>query len=290
MNPKSLFRDPPSKLKSFKNDIAPTGFYFDLFTTDLFKIPVMPIPMRIDKIANGKPTLFIFPDVIKLNKLCEKLDLFLDLKLFFILGIKNLINFTKKKYKEITLRPLDDNKIRNWFNNSKIINADISYLTNDFTFLISEFLKLYSKIDFDKDLEEYHPDLIQYCNTIINFLNEKIEDNILHVKNENVIKTEKLYQERGDKYFPNIMTINVYNTNTKKMKEMNFIPYLIYDDLFDSFSYNKKLLLEHNYSLFNLQSWKKNNIINNGSKTNVVDSKKLLKNIDLEKLDLGLIL
>ena len=250
----------------------------------------MPIPMRIDKISNGDPTLFIFPDVIKLNKLCEKLDLFLDLQLFFILGIKNLINFTKKKYKEITLRPLDDNKIRNWFNNSKIIHADISYLTNDFTFLISEFLKLYSKIDFDKDLEEYHPNLIHYCNTIINFLKEKIEDNILEIENVNVIKPQKLYEERENKYFPNIMTIKVYNSNTKKMKEMNFIPYLIYDDLFDSFSYNKELLLEHNYSLFNLQLWKKNNIINNGSKTNVVDSKKLLKNINLEKLDLGLIL
>jgi len=149
---------------------------------------------------------------------------------------------------------------------------------------------LYSKIDFDKDLEEYHPDLMRYCNTIINFLNEKIENNIIYIENTNIIKTEKLYEERENKYFPNIITIKVYNSNTKKMKEMNFIPYLIYDDLFDSFSYNKKLLLEHNYPLFNLQSWKKNNIINNGSKTNEVDSKKLLKNIDLEKLDLGLIL
>ncbi len=290
MNPINLFKNPPSKLKSFKNDIAPIGFYFDLFTTDLFKVPVMPIPMRIDKISNGAPTLFIFPDLNKLNKLCEKLDLFLDFQLFFILGIKNLLNFTKKKYKEITFRSLDDNKIRNWFNTSKIISADISFLTKDFTFLISEFLKLYSKIDFDKDLEEYHPDLMRYCNTIINFLNEKIENNIIYIENTNIIKTEKLYEERENKYFPNIITIKVYNSNTKKMKEMNFIPYLIYDDLFDSFSYNKKLLLEHNYSLFNLQSWKKNNIINNGSKTNEVDSKKLLKNIDLEKLDLGLIL
>ena len=290
MNPINLFKNPPSKLKSFKNDIAPIGFYFDLFTTDLFKVPVMPIPMRIDKISNGAPTLFIFPDLNKLNKLCEKLDLFLDFQLFFILGIKNLLNFTKKKYKEITFRSVDDNKIRNWFNTSKIISADISFLTKDFTFLISEFLKLYSKIDFDKDLEEYHPDLMRYCNTIINFLNEKIENNIIYIENTNIIKTEKLYEERENKYFPNIITIKVYNSNTKKMKEMNFIPYLIYDDLFDSFSYNKKLLLEHNYPLFNLQSWKKNNIINNGSKTNEVDSKKLLKNIDLEKLDLGLIL
>ncbi|MFX0024963.1 MAG: hypothetical protein ACFE8M_01000 [Candidatus Hermodarchaeota archaeon] len=285
MNRKTLFRNPPSKLKSFKNDIAPVGFYFDLFTTDLFKIPVMPIPMRIDKISNGEPTLFIFPDFIKLNKLCEKLDLFLDFQLFFVLGIKNLINFTKNKYKEITFRPLDDNKIRKWFINSKIINTDISFLNNDFTFLISEFLKLYSNINANMDLEEYHPDLIKYCNTIINFLKEKIENNILHVENDNIIKTEKLYEERENKYFPNIITIKVYNSNTKKMKEMNFIPYLIYDDLFDSFCYNKKLLLEHNFSLFNLQSWKKNNIINNGSKTNEVDSEKLLKNIDLEKLD-----
>ncbi|MGB5910317.1 MAG: hypothetical protein WBH31_03880 [Promethearchaeia archaeon] len=240
--------------------------------------------MRIDKLSNGKPTLFIYPDTIKLNRLCKKLNLSLNFELFFTIGFKNLIKYTKKKYKEITFRTLEDNKIIDWFNYSKIINADISYLICDFTFLTSEFLKLYSKIDFRKDLEEYHTEFIQYCDRIINFLKHRIENNILENECENVIKTEKLYEERENKYFPNIISLKIYNSNIKKWKNMNFIPYLIYDDLFDSFSYNKKLLHEEKYSLFDLQLWKENNIINNGSKTYEFVFEKFLYNLNIRDL------
>ncbi|MFW9945548.1 MAG: hypothetical protein ACFFDX_01850 [Candidatus Odinarchaeota archaeon] len=284
MSSKGLFKSPPPKLKSFKNDIAPIGFYFDLFAPGLFKIPVMPVPMRIDKISNGKPTLFIVPNIDKLNELCEKLNLSLNFELFFIMGFKNLIKYTKKKYKEITFRTLEDNKIIDWFNYSKVIKADLSYLTNDFTFLTSEFLKLYSKIDFDKDLEEYHHEFIQYCGTQFNFLKDRIESNILENECENIIKVEKLYEERENKYFPNILSLKIYNSDIKKWKNMNFVPYLIYDDLFDSFSYNKKLLDEEKYSLIDLQLWKENNIINNGSKTNEFDFKKFLYNLNIKDL------
>ncbi|MFX0019812.1 MAG: hypothetical protein ACFFAK_13670 [Promethearchaeota archaeon] len=284
MSSKGLFKSPPPKLKSFKNDIAPIGFYFDLFAPDLFKIPVMPVPMRIDKISNGMPTLIIFPNIIKLNSLCQQLNLSINYELFFFIGLKNLINYTKKKYKEITYRALGENKVIDWFNYSKIITADISYLTNDFTFLTSEFLKLYSKIDFNKDIEEYHPEFIQYCDRIINFLKHRIENNILEDESENIIKTEKLYEERENKYFPNIISLKIYNSNIKKWKTMNFIPYLIYDDLFDSFSYNKKLLDGENHPLFDLQLWKENNIINNGSKTNEFDFKKFLNGLNIKDL------
>ncbi len=285
MNSKGLFTSPPPKLKSFKNDIAPIGFYFDLFALDLFKIPVMPVPMRIDKVSNGKPTLFIVPDINQLNRLCEKLNLSLNFELFFIMGFKNLINYTKKKYKAITFRTLRDNQIIDWFNYSKEINADISYLINDFTFLTSEFLKLYSKIDFNKDLDEYYPEIIQYCSTIIKFLKHRIENNLLENECENIITTEKLYEERENKYFPNIISLKIYNSKIKKWKGMNFVPYLIYDDLFDSFSYNKKLLYGENYPLFDLQLWKENNIINNGSKTNEFDFKKFLYSLSIKDLE-----
>ena len=31
MSPKPLFLNPPLKLKSYKNDLAPIGFFFDIF-------------------------------------------------------------------------------------------------------------------------------------------------------------------------------------------------------------------------------------------------------------------
>ena len=63
-------------MKSFKNNIAPILFYFDIFTTEIFEVPVIPVPIRIDKVINGDFTLFIPPNVDGLNKifaqLCKK--------------------------------------------------------------------------------------------------------------------------------------------------------------------------------------------------------------------------
>ncbi|GAI91334.1 unnamed protein product [marine sediment metagenome] len=99
MSPKYSFFKSPAKLKSFKRDLAPVGFYFDIFATEIFKIPVMPVPMRIDKLTNGDLTLFILPDIGNLNKLLKKLGLTINFKIFFSLGISNFINFAKGKYK-----------------------------------------------------------------------------------------------------------------------------------------------------------------------------------------------
>ncbi|KKL99533.1 hypothetical protein LCGC14_1813490, partial [marine sediment metagenome] len=51
MSSKHSFFNAPVKLKSYKKDLAPIGFYFDIFATEIFKIPVMPVPMRIDKLT-----------------------------------------------------------------------------------------------------------------------------------------------------------------------------------------------------------------------------------------------
>ena len=199
MTPKHFFSSPQAKLKSFKKDLAPIGFYFDIFATEIFKIPVMPIPMRIDKLVNGDPTLFILPDANKLDQLFEKLGLVINFESFFLVGIKNLINFAKKKYKEITLRTLERGSIINWFEKSKMLNAEIPSLTEDFTFIISEFLKMYSNIEKEgltPKQEDYSADLIQYCEKIINYFQERIEQNIFQIKNKGSIKTVQLYKEK----------------------------------------------------------------------------------------------
>ena len=103
MSPKFGISNPPAKLKSFKNDLAPVGFNFDIFPTDIFKIPIMPIPMRIDKTSNGRATFFIIPDLLKLDSFLETLDLVFNFESFLIEGLKNLIIYSKKKYKEINI-------------------------------------------------------------------------------------------------------------------------------------------------------------------------------------------
>ena len=88
-----------TRLKTFKNDLAPVGFYFDIFSTTIFQIPILPIPMRIDKLSNGEPTLFITPNQEKLETVFKKLKLCINFNLFYSTGIKNLLNYVKLKKK-----------------------------------------------------------------------------------------------------------------------------------------------------------------------------------------------
>lgn len=236
-----------TKLKSNKIDISPIGFFFDVIATNLFKIPIMPTPMRIDKVSNGDPTLFILPDFKKLDELGEKLDLFIDFESFFKVGIENLINFAKVKYSETNYRTLKNEIIRKWFNQSQIIKADIPDLSEAFTFIISEFLMIFSNIEkesFTPDSESYRLQFIQYCERVITYFREKIEQNNFQINVKGEKKIVQLYLEKKNQYLPRIISIDIFNIRNNRTKKMAFVPYLIYDDLIDCFTYNKSTLIE----------------------------------------------
>lgn len=292
MSPKHLVFNPPAKLKYYKNDLAPIGFYFDLFATEIFKIPVMPVPMRIDKLTNGDSTFFVLPNINELTHVLRKSDLVLRFKKFYLCGIENLINFTKRKYKEITFRTLKKEMIVKWFENSLAIKTEIPSLTEDFTFLILEFLKMFSNIEnegLDPNQKGYVAELLRYCESIINYFKEKIENNSIKIKNDGIIKPEKLYIEKKKKYYPRSIPIHATNRKKRTINKMYFIPYLIYDDLIDIFVYNKKLLNDPKQNPVDLTIWKFNRIINKRSNLdNNVGS--IIKNDELQELDLRTIL
>ena len=281
-----------NKLRTFKRDLAPMGFYFDIFSTDIFQIPILPIPMRIDKLSNGKPTLLITPNREKLEKVFKRLNLTINFHLFYIMGIKNFLNYANLKQKELTLRSLDSDKIRKWWEASNNISAFNPDLGESFTFITSQFLKTYSYIDKNnldptQDKDEYKNILIEYCDSIIKYFRNKIEKNIFFIKNEEKIEMEKLYLEGKQKYYPLVIKLPVYDLATNKTSEMGFVPYLIYDDLLDSFYYNKKLLKNTTDDSINLKVYEDNKIIN---KTSTLDdirtksSKIELKEINLKEI------
>ena len=124
------------KIKSFKKDIAPIGFYFDIFPTDFCEIPILPLPLRIDKISNGEPTVIITPNFNQIHTLCKKLKLTFDPQKFYFIGIKNLINYAKLKIKEITLRDLTLKNVTQWWELSKDLIAWNPDLLDSFTLII----------------------------------------------------------------------------------------------------------------------------------------------------------
>lgn len=254
---------PNRLMKTYKNDLAPVGFYFDIFTSEIFRIPVMPIPMRIDRLFKGESTFFILPDLIKLNRLINELDFVLNMKSFLLAGINNLINFAKNKYKEKTFLTLKPETITRWFEKSIELKTNIPSLTDDFTFLFSEFLKFYAYCEnqgIDLKNEEYHSRLLKYCENVFIYFKERIEQNKFEIENKNTKRIVQFYKEKKDQYYPEIVSVEVKNLKNK-IKKMHFVPYLIYDDIIDVFSYNKKLLYEGFKNKINLKIWSDNGII-----------------------------
>ncbi|MEJ2296797.1 MAG: hypothetical protein P8Y23_18785, partial [Candidatus Lokiarchaeota archaeon] len=209
----NLKRNASSKIKSFKNDLAPIIFYFDIFPIEPFQIPILPIPMRIDKLLNGEPTAIILPNINKISKLCRKFEIQFDLELFFLQGFLNLIKYGKNKKKELTSSELDVNIISAWWEQSKNIMVCIPDLTESFTFIILEFIRLYSYIkdnNLDPNQKAYLDALLEYCSNIIKYFRKKIESNKFKTFEKNKITLQKLYFERRKKVFPTIAKIQVY--------------------------------------------------------------------------------
>jgi len=288
MRAKGIF-NPPTRIKSYTNDLAPIGFYFDIFSTNLFKIPIMPIPMRIDKLTNGEATYLIPPDYNQLNEVFEKLDIVIDFKNFFLTGIKNLINYAKNKYREITLQTLTDSIIMKWYENSLTVQTEIPCLTQDFTFLLTEFLYFYCNIseqDLKPDDDDYERLLLQYCEKMIKHFKEKIESNKIQIRYDEIIKTEQLYREKNNKYYPIAIFLKIKNLENNKVRKMRFIPYLIYDDILDVFSYNRKLIIDASNTLFDIGDFKKKQIFNKGSITDKLNKNWLENKFDSLRHDL----
>jgi len=253
-----------TKLSSNKKEFAPIGFYFDPFCNSLFTIPILPIPMRIDKVTNGEPTCLIPLDIDKLKEVSESLDLYINFKSFYTYGIKNLINYAKETYKSITYRKLKKNSIINWYNNSISTLIEIPSLTNDFTFIITNFLEAYSNIkssDFLQDKDYTLSELIKYCEKVLNYFRKAMDRNSIQVVINGEIREEKIYSIKKQNYYPLSVNIDIWNENIQNTIKGKFIPYLIYDDLIDVFFYNHKLLENKEKEPINLQLFEEYKIL-----------------------------
>ncbi len=264
----------PNQVKSFKQDIAPIGFYFDIFSTPLFQIPILPIPLRIDKIFHGEPTLLISPNLKKIERTCKKLKLCINFSQFYKTGIRNLLNYARSKQLLIFKKKIEDiDIIRKWWEGSNKIATDNPDLVESFTFITTQFLKTYSLINKQNttpilDNNDYINRLIEYCDSIIIYFRTKIEKNLYFSKTGSKFNLEKLYIERRKKYFPIQVKIPINDVISNETYDMEFVPYLIYDDLLESFCYNKSLLMNTTNIPINLKVYEDNKIIN---KTSTID-------------------
>ena len=84
-----------------------------------------------------------------------------------------------------------------------------------------------------------------------------------------------------------IIQIPVYNEKIQRSYQMEFVPYLIYDDLLDVFFFNANLLRNGEKKTINLKVYEDTHIINTRSATlngKVQHSTFDLKDLNIEKV------
>ncbi|MHA1284875.1 MAG: hypothetical protein ACTSQP_20425 [Promethearchaeota archaeon] len=256
--------------KNFNKELALMGFFFDIINNKDFPIPVMPIPMRIDKLMINKATLFIIPDMKKIFDLSSKIGYFINFRKFFLSGIINLIKYGKNKLNELYNYTLTKRGILNWYKNSLLIDVEIIDLINDFTYVLCEFLKLFSKIkdlNIKKEKESYKILTLEYCTNCYNYFLDRLYKNILKIKRDNHIIEERIYFEKKGRYFPSVIPLKLKDRDKRTSKpKMGFIPYLIYDDIINVFKYNQIVIKEKQELLLDLNIFEDYKIIIKESK------------------------
>jgi len=237
------------------DDLAPLLIYFDLIPTSLFKIPILTVPMRVNKVLTGEPTLIVEPNYELIYSFMKKYNIYLNYEMYYKIGITNLINYAEKISKEKKNQCSNEDNIKEWFNNTISIKANIPTLVEDLNFLLIRFLELYKKQNIltqDNNLSQYKGVSLEYFNAIIKYFQKRLERNMIKLEHEGIIKNEKIYFSKRGKYFPRIIPVDVISKKKEQKEVMGFVPYLIYDDLIELCSYNKKLLIEESKTpLFN---------------------------------------
>jgi hypothetical protein len=268
--------------RSKRKELAPIGFFIDFFPPETFHSPILPIPMRIDKVISGKPTLLVIPDEDILREKCKKLGIQLDINKFFSAGLNNLIAYARKKCKEQKNTYIHIENIKLWYLNTKKINFKIPELQNLFTKILSDFLeiyyRLYAKIS-SNFMEKETNLLIDYYDSLLEFIDNKIMKNQFQINQNEFVE---FYKTRKGKLYPEALKKEIIINDS--IKTYYFVPYLIYDDIFECIEFNKQNLIKQNVNLSN--SFKQlNKIINKGLSIIKINQYGSYMNFSFEQLD-----
>ena len=290
------------KFKTYKSDASPFFFFIDIFPLDL-KIfdkphllalakhirnnPVMPIPMRVDRVFNGESSIIIRPNSPVSFPLNESILAIINPIPFIQLGIENLLFFTEIRSQQRLLRSLKEQKAKEWWENTRYLYGNLYQLEEDF----SAFLKayIYTIIKAEINEEDIIGAAIEYCEIVNNICKEKMLKNKISVEKKDIHETVKLYRVKTTKkrkriniakeveYHPELIDIEIFNfcdkgfpkkedfkNNIQKSYDSNikkYIPLLFYDDLQECMLQNLNILETNEIELLNPSFLLENNVI-----------------------------
>lgn len=274
---------PLNKFKTFKYDAAPFFFFIDVFPADysnrnkpnLINLintiktnPIIPLPMRIDRVFNGERSILIRPKEPISFSVKEDLTAIINPAPFLRMGFEKLLYFTEVRSREKFLLSLSSEMALKWWKYTRFLYGNLPSLEEDFSAFLRAYLHTIVRA---KILEE---DPIKaaknYCQLIADVCEKRIEQNVILAevkeKQENlkmykikeVTYYKKFKKQHQTQYHPELIDIEIYDLTQKgflnfegdrikNMKEMDtkvikYIPLLIYDDLLECMLHNLKRL------------------------------------------------
>lgn len=276
---------PINKFKTYHYDPAPFFFFIDVFPAEysnknkpnlvsliesIKTNPIMPLPMRIDRVFNGERSIIIRPKEPISFSVTEDLTAIINPGPFLQLGFEKMLYFTEVRSREKFLLSFSINRVLKWWDLTKFIYGNLHTLEEDFSAFLRAYLHTIVKA---KILEE---DLVgaaqNYCQLIADVSKKRMEQNTILTevkgKQENVkmykIKELTYYKKfkktRETQYHPELVDIEICDlskkgflktelnhSNIKKDAEkkiLKYIPLLFYDDLSECMLQNLKRLEE----------------------------------------------
>ena len=290
------------RFKTYKSDAAPFFFFIDIFPLDLTIFntphslllakhiknnPVMPLPMRVDRVFNGDSSILVRPSSPVSFPLNESVLGIINPLPFLQMGFENLLFFTEIRSQQRLLRPPKKEKVKEWWENTRHLYGNLHQVEEDF----SAFLKayLYTIVKAKINEEDITGAAIEYCEIINNICKERMVKNKILVEIEATQERVKLYREKKAKsrekfsivekveYHPELIDIEIFDfSNTGFPKQLDFektnlkdyssivakyIPLLLYDDLQECMLQNIALLEKNEVALLNPSLLLENNVI-----------------------------
>ena len=293
-----LYKKPQYRFKTYKSDAAPFFFFIDVypFDTTLFELPrlkflikkieknaIVPIPMRIDRVFNGKSSVIIRPREVISFQISEDQTAVINPHQFLYYGVKNLIYFTEIRSSQRLIKSTSREKVTSWWESTKFLYGNLYRLEEDFSAFLNAYLLTMVKTYIEEG--DLISAAIQYCQILEDICKKRMVQNKILTEVDGELSTVRMYKKKDQSYYkkfkkvsevqyhPELIDIETINfsqngwpaditiKNILERDEKKYIPLLFYDDLQECMLLNLKYLEENEKTLLSPSRLIENKII-----------------------------
>ncbi|MFX1324773.1 MAG: hypothetical protein ACFE8N_07445, partial [Promethearchaeota archaeon] len=226
--------------------------------------PIMPLPMRVDRVFNGERSILIRPKEPISFPITEDLTAIINPVPLLHFGFEKLLYFTEVRAREQFFLSIIPQKTLKWWNITRFLYGSLPTLEEDFSAFLRAYLHtIFKATILDEDLRDAS---LNYCKIITDICRKRLDQNTIAIEIKGKKQNVKMYKVKELKYYkkfkktqetqyhPELIDIEIYNLaeigfnegdRTKSLEglrtlEIKYIPILFYDDLLECMLQNAK--------------------------------------------------